>query len=250
VCKEYKSIQLTMISSTDFGSQLFEDIELNARIPPFMLDKINQDILQDPVRASDGLIYSRASIESWFSMCESLHLSMSSPCTFEEIENTLESQTQLTKLLHKLENHLHVYRRQAMADGSKVICSQRKSAPRFVDAMLSLHRLSKLHNAVATAPIISLEDISLFCETAKIAIIGMVGCGKSQLIEKLTMYSLFPHGEPTTRTRMPVIVKMRHSQTAQHSFPVLRVIDTNKKVHLTWLVHFGSFFVLFCNIVI
>lgn len=232
----------TMIKPTDLRVHQTEDFEWIAGIPSFLIDKIDQDILQDPVRASDGLIYSRSNIVKWFSVCESLHKPMSSPLTLEDIDGSLEPVPQLKTILDNLENRIHQYRRTSLVDGFKRSCLKRKPSSRLTDGILSLHRLSKLHNATAGVPNIPLEDISLFCETPKLAFIGEVGCGKSCLIEKLTMYSLFPNGDKTIRTRMPIIVKMRHSQKNNHSFPVLRVIDTSKKVTHKIFVVFKSYY--------
>lgn len=226
--------------SSDLYDQMAIDIECKARIPDVFVDKIDQDILVDPVIAGDGLTYSRKNIIRWFSYCESQNMLPCSPYTSEVIDSTLKDANTMQRRIASIEKRgVHLYRRESMVDTLPTSASKKKSTSTNTEEVLSLHQLTRLHQCISHIPDILSDDISLYSgNVLKLAVIGNIGCGKSSLLESLTLYSLFPSGACTTHTQVPVIIKMRHTTEVNVTMPVLRVIDTKKKVSRSDDVYF------------
>jgi hypothetical protein len=198
-------------------------------LPDLFLDLIRHDILLDPVTADDEKIYSRESIQHWFGVCESQKLAFSSPLTGKNLQSkSLTDNKFIKEILQRYSQFLHRYRRMAMI-GSDWNENDKEYQLHFrleANDIISIHRLTRLFIPIQKIPL-AIKDFIPKWEAPQFVVLGEMQCGKSTLLERISLTAIFPVGE-NQHTCLPIHLKLR--QSPYHSPPVLRVIDTKKKV--------------------
>jgi hypothetical protein len=197
-------------------------------LPDLFLDLIRHDILLDPVTV-EGSVFSRDSIQHWFGVCESQKLTCTSPLTGSAIHSKLFTDNKFIKeLLETYSQFLNRFRRMAMI-GSDWDENDREYQLHFrfeTNDIVSIQRLARLFIPIQKIPL-AIKDFIPKWEAPQFVVIGEIQCGKSTLLERISLTAIFPIGD-NQHTCLPIHLKLR--QSAYHSPPVLRVIDTKKKV--------------------
>lgn len=210
-------------------------IENQFNIPDEFIDFIRQDILIDPVITSDGVVYSKESILHWFGVCETQKISYLSPLKNIEITTNIIENKILKLYLNKLKYKLDKFKRISMT-GSIITNNDNNNNNNKNDILLQfqnndiiycIHWLARVFIPIQRLSL-SIRDIIPKWEAPQFVVIGEIGCGKSTFLERLSMMSLFPRGE-NFHTCLPIHLKLRHS--TNYSPPIIRVIDTKRKVN-------------------
>jgi hypothetical protein len=228
-------------------------------LPDLFIDPIRHDVLHEPVILEDGSICSKESITHWFGVCESQKLSLTSPLTGHKISSTLTENKPLKEMLDRYSRLLMRLRRVVMTGCSvrrlneidKELILNFSPINVQLELLLSIHRLTRLFIPIQNIPI-AIRDLIPRWEAPQVAVLGEISCGKSTILERISLMSLFTtsghsnsgegrgekgsgsgkdEGEDhLTHTCLPIHLKLR--QSAHYSPPVLRVLDTKRKVQL------------------
>jgi hypothetical protein len=247
----------TVVSVSWLLRKMFpDDVLANAlakgHLPDLLIDPIRHEILCDPVTLEDGTICSKESITHWFGVCESQKLPLTSPLTGKKISPIFTENKPLKETLERYSRLLNRFKRvfligctirRSCHDSDKEL--QLNFSSINDDLLLSAHRLTRLFIPIQKIPM-TIRDLIPKWEAPQIAVIGEISCGKSTLLERISLISLFPTGSNSnssgdrersgvdelelTHTCLPIHLKLR--QSAHHSPPVLRVLDTKRKVQL------------------
>lgn len=231
-------------------------------VPDLFIDLIRHDILVDPIilhrqgqsidlmrtnftnsstsshnseeinhpPQSMSQIYSKESLFHWFAVCEAQKLSLTCPLTGVNVDtppNYTDYHVLKEKLI-KYSKYLSRYRKISLMgcfedeENHELELNFQYSST----DLLSIHRLTRIFIPIEKIPL-QIRDVLPKWEAPQFAVIGEINCGKSSLLERISLTSVFPIGDGH-HTCLPIHLKLRHS--AHHSPPILRVIDTKKKV--------------------
>ena len=185
------------------------DLDLSVFVCP-----ITNAIMNEPVLADDGYTYSKNAILAWFKSCSERHLSITSPCTRENMSERLVPNSDIANSIEEYRERRHG-ERPAEEEAS-------------VDASLASRSLSEL------GAMFSLLDglRQLLAETLdgwqppQLVVVGQESSGKSSLLERLMMTPLLPRDDNIC-TRLPIHVRLRRSDQAMP--PRLEVYNTATK---------------------
>ena len=187
--------------------------------------------VQDPVTAEDGHVYSRKSIKEWIETCQLGDIPIISPYTRAEMGPTLVDNKDLQQLLNNLNKTISKYKWQSSKTEQEDLYLQQKRVkltssdsvnnndekresmkkyPLGTDqedpgecfqshscdssAPLSLKHLAKLFQALDVDESFH-NDILPEWTPPCITVIGNESSGKSTILERLLMMSIFPRGE-------------------------------------------------------
>ena len=173
-----------------------------------LIDAFTNDLIRDPVRAADGHVYDRSSLLKYFAARKSEGLPIVSPQDSEQPmrEELGEAPADVVAALAQLR-----------ADGELIKARQARSA-----TFKSLEALKVVFDVLD--PLSELLAATLEgWKTPVVIVFGQETSGKSSLLERLAMMPLLPRGEDTC-TRLPILLKLRHTKEAQ--LPVLVVRDS------------------------
>ena len=173
-----------------------------------LIDAFTNDLIRDPVLAADGHVYDRTSLLKYFAARKSEGRPIVSPQDPEQPmrEELGEAPADVVAALAQLR-----------ADGELIKARQARSATfKSLEALkVVFDVLDPLSELLAA----TLED----WKTPVVIVFGQETSGKSSLLERLAMMPLLPRGEDTC-TRLPILLKLRHTKEAQ--LPVLVVRDS------------------------
>jgi hypothetical protein len=174
-----------------------------------LIDAFTNDLIRDPVLAADGHVYDRFSLLKYFAARKSEGLPIVSPQDPEQPmrEELGEAPADVVAALAQLRADGELMRR---AHQARSVTFKSLEALKVVFDVLD--PLSELLAA-------TLEG----WKTPVVIVFGQETSGKSSLLERLAMMPLLPRGEDTC-TRLPILLKLRHTKEAQ--LPVLVVRDS------------------------
>jgi vacuolar protein 8 len=173
-----------------------------------LIDAFTNDLIRDPVLATDGHVYDRSSLLKYFAARKSEGLPIVSPQDPEQPmrEELGEAPADVVAALAQLR-----------ADGELLKARQARSV-----TFKSLEALKVVFDVLD--PLSELLAATLEgWKTPVVIVFGQETSGKSSLLERLAMMPLLPRGEDTC-TRLPILLKLRHTKEAQ--LPVLVVRDS------------------------
>ena len=177
---------------------------------------LSHSLFIDPVIAEDGQTYEREIIERWFNECEQQGRPLVSPWTRLRIDRRL-TENELLKI--------------------KIRQSAMVSDLRDFSFGLYLPHAKKVSNILTLRKIYSyLDELpEIMEETQKdwdppiIAVIGEESSGKSSILERLSMMSIFP-SDINICTTVPIYVRMRYAK--ESTPPTIGVYDMAKKKYV------------------
>jgi hypothetical protein len=174
-----------------------------------LIDAFTNDLIRDPVLAADGHVYDRSSLLKYFAARKSEGWPIVSPQDPEQPmrEELGEAPADVVAALAQLRADGELMRRARQARSATF-----KSLEALKVVFDVLDPLSELLAA-------TLEG----WRTPVVIVFGQETSGKSSLLERLAMMPLLPRGEDTC-TRLPILLKLRHTKEAQ--LPVLVVRDS------------------------
>jgi hypothetical protein len=173
-----------------------------------LIDAFTNDLIRDPVLATDGHVYDRSSLLKYFAARKSEGRPIVSPQDPEQPmrEDLGEAPADVVAALAQLR-----------ADGELLKARQARSV-----TFKSLEALKVVFDVLD--PLSELLAATLEgWKTPVVIVFGQETSGKSSLLERLAMMPLLPRGEDTC-TRLPILLKLRHTKEAQ--LPVLVVRDS------------------------
>ena len=173
-----------------------------------LIDAFTNDLIRDPVLAADGHVYDRSSLLKYFAARKSEGRLIVSPQDPEQPmrEELGEAPADVVAALAQLR-----------ADGELLKARQARSV-----TFKSLEALKVVFDVLD--PLSELLAATLEgWKTPVVIVFGQETSGKSSLLERLAMMPLLPRGEDTC-TRLPILLKLRHTKEAQ--LPVLVVRDS------------------------
>jgi len=155
-------------------------------IPENMIDMITYEILQDPVLADDGKVYSRDSILDWFDGCAENGEPITSPLTGHPMGTNLKPDTALARSIEQFK-----------ARGGK--------SQRFNESTQTIGTLAKIFEIIDP-----LRDLfaTKNWQAPALVVMGNENSGKSTLLERLAMMPIFPK-DKFICTRMAIRVHLR-----------------------------------------
>jgi len=174
-----------------------------------LIDAFTNDLIRDPVLATDGHVYDRSSLLKYFAARKSEGRLIVSPQDPEQPmrEELGEAPADVAAALAQLR-----------ADGELM----RKARQARSVTFKSLEALKVVFDVLD--PLSELLAATLEgWRTPVVIVFGQETSGKSSLLERLAMMPLLPRGEDTC-TRLPILLKLRHTKEAQ--LPVLVVRDS------------------------
>lgn len=220
----------TMSSNDVTTSELSQRIPA-AAMPPFIptefYDVISGDIMTDPVMARDGHSYSRVTITAWFAQCRQQGMPLSSPLTREVVESEeLRPNIALKKTIEEYLTHLvrtqvssHEEDEQrtevvatALTAANSTASTTASTAPAAEPATASVHGLGRIFEHLDPLRQILAETLNGW-QPPQLVVVGNEKAGKSTLLERLCLMSMFPHSEEIC-TRMRIEVRLRRAPIA------------------------------------
>ena len=196
-------------------------------LPDILVDVITQDIIEDPVTAEDGHVYSHESISEWIETCQEGNIPIISPTTRQEMGPKIVKNVKIQQLLNKLNNRnkggdwemsnktdsAHTASETEATDTSSnkegIIASavsvdmdnialqaiQQDYLDQSTSTLpLSLKNMSDLLRMLDITPTFSTEILANWTPPC-ITVVGNESSGKSTILERLLMMSIFPRGE-------------------------------------------------------
>ena len=155
-------------------------------IPENMIDMITYEILQDPVLADDGIVYSKDSILDWFDGCAENGEPITSPLTGNPMGTNLKPDAALARSIEQFK-----------ASGGK--------SQRFNESTQTIGTLAKIFEIIDP-----LRDLfaTKNWQAPALVVMGNENSGKSTLLERLAMMPIFPK-DKFICTRMAIRVHLR-----------------------------------------
>jgi hypothetical protein len=205
-----------------------EDIDwVNANVPLAprrFYDPISGGVLDQPVRAEDGRIYSRSSIEARFAQDAATGRDTVSPATGEPMGTAL---TAATEIEAELDAFRQTYAGRSVGpdgDSTSGVQSLKQLGVIF-------SQLDRLRDILAT----TLEG----WQPPQLVVVGSESAGKSTLLGRLTMMPIFPTHDQLC-TRLPIHVRLRRCSAPRA--PRLEVYDSSTGATLEgpWEIPMGS----------
>jgi uncharacterized protein YihD (DUF1040 family) len=173
-----------------------------------LIDAFTNDLIRDPVLATDGHVYDRSSLLKYFAARKSEGLPIVSP---------QDPKQPMREKLGEAPADVVAALAQLRADGELLKARQARSV-----TFKSLEALKVVFDVLD--PLSELLAATLEgWKTPVVIVFGQETSGKSSLLERLAMMPLLPRGEDTC-TRLPILLKLRHTKEAQ--LPVLVVRDS------------------------
>ena len=159
---------------------------MSETVPENLIDMITFELLEDPVRAEDGYVYSRNSILDWFEGCEEVGEPLTSPLTGRPMGHTLQPDPHTAKLVETFKN--------------RGIKSQR-----FNESTQTIGTLAKIFEIIEP-----MKDLfaTKNWQAPALVVMGNENSGKSTLLERLAMMPIFPK-DKFICTRMAIRVHLR-----------------------------------------
>lgn len=170
-------------------------------VPDDLVDIITQDILKDPVTAEDGHVYSRESISDWIETCQLGDIPILSPFTRLEMGSKLVDNLEIQRLLKQF----HATVKECQSQEASTPCkfqSPTKDIPSGTEKEAfdqpmwppSLKNMSSLFRMLDHTPSFTAEILPNWIPPC-ITVIGNESSGKSTILERLLMMSIFPRGQ-------------------------------------------------------
>jgi len=174
-----------------------------------LIDAFTNELIRDPVIAADGHVYDRSSLLKYFAARKSEGLPIVSPQDPEQPmrEELGEAPADVAAALAQLR-----------ADG-ELMRRARKARSVTFKSLEALKVVFDVLDPLSELLAATLEG----WKTPVVIVFGQETSGKSSLLERLAMMPLLPRGEDTC-TRLPILLKLRHTKEAQ--LPVLVVRDS------------------------
>ena len=182
-------------------------------VPEHLIDVITFEIMKDPVIASDDKTYDKESITAWFRQCAARGIPVLSPWTHEEMSNTeLRPNIDIKRGIEDFHRENKQVISAAKKESSAISTEFRQS---------SIYDLGKIFVKLDSLGDL-LKEHQAFTDWSPpmIVVLGAESSGKSTILERLAMMSIFPR-DANICTRLPIHVHMR--RTATTSIPMLRV---------------------------
>lgn len=197
---------------------------ISERVPREFLDPFTNVVFTDPVVAADGITYERACLVQWFEQQRAASKPTSSPITRARIGTTVSPNSDL---LARIREHKTATLQGLEAIGllSNSTASAASAGAASVGDEQSINNLGQLAAVYATLDRLrSYMDVSAInLETPMFVVLGAESCGKSSLLERLTMLPIFPRAVGLC-TRMPIKIQLR--RTLRPEPPVLETKNT------------------------
>jgi hypothetical protein len=159
---------------------------------------LSSSIMLDPVVAEDGITYERANIELWFDDCAARGVPITSPATAENIGRLLKDD-----------------------NSAKIKDSNGGTEPMDFDNISSIHKLRAVFAELDPLREFLSESLRGW-QPPQFVVIGQESSGKSTLLERLALMPIFPRDNAFC-TRMPLHVRLRHSETPK--MPKMEVVN-------------------------
>lgn len=155
-------------------------------IPDNMIDLITYEIVEDPVRAEDGNVYSRDSILDWFDGCVENGEAITSPLTGKPMGTNLKPDSALARAVEQFK-----------ARGGR--------SQRYNESTQTIGTLAKIFEIIDP-----LRDLfaTKNWQAPALVVMGNENSGKSTLLERLAMMPIFPK-DKFICTRMAIRVHLR-----------------------------------------
>ena len=155
-------------------------------IPESMIDMITYEILEDPVVAEDGHVYSRNSLLDWFDGCTEVGEAITSPLTGRPMSTSMKPEPNLARQVEQFK-----------ARGGK--------SQRFNESTQTIGTLAKIFEIIDP-----LRDLfaTKNWQAPALVVMGNENSGKSTLLERLAMMPIFPK-DKFICTRMAIRVHLR-----------------------------------------
>ena len=176
------------------------------------------EMMTDPVMAEDDRTYDRNAITAWFSSRKERGLPITSPLTMEIIGEKLRPNVDMKRAIE--ESKEAIARKQASQ-----MQSSSSAASAMSSVMLSIHDLGKHFECLDQCRDI-LQNALGGWTPPSVIMIGSENTGKSSVLERLALMSIFPRAEGLC-TRLPIHARLRRTATALP--PVLVVYNVVTK---------------------
>ena len=182
---------------------------------PEYLDPFTSALMEAPVTADDGCTYERARIEHYIAQQTSAGGQIISPTTHMPMSATLTPNAALADAIAA-----------ARAAHAEALRTGGGSAPDVSDAAepVALRSIDELGDIFA-----SLDSLTSFLpnslehwSTPSFVVLGSESSGKSTLLERISMFPMFPRGEGVC-TRIAIKVELRRTLEAHQ--PELQLVD-------------------------
>ena len=198
--------------------------------PPKLTCPLNNGLMEDPVKAPDGFIYNRASIESYIDSKKKNYKDVRSPlCSDGQIwadpiqfrvdDDTNDIKLRVREILER-EHHAQGVELPAPAALERPPGSFEVYNNYMMEGGQSVEKLGEVFKALDPLYRDTLAGVLKDWEPPQLMVVGTESSGKSTILERLCMMPLFPHDESLT-TRMQIKVKLRRSD--KNETPILQV---------------------------
>lgn len=169
----------------------------------------------DPVKAADGHTYERRSLEQWIETCKNTTGLVVSPLTHEPMDDTIS-----------FERDMDAYNavKEAFADHMVLGKAPEAASARTLQGQItSVYDLNRAFELVDSMRDMLINVLHRW-QPPKLVVVGEESSGKSTLLERLLMMSLFPRADGVC-TRARIQVRLRH--TDRSSMPRLSVVHAD-----------------------
>ena len=170
-------------------------------------------VFEDPVLAEDGVVYERSNLENWFRQERSTHGAVRSPKTLKPMGTRMVAQPELVAAIMRArqEHAIREEQKAAAAKGGARRSGDDEKVKR-IDALGEIFgQLDKLKGVLPSD-----YQVPMF------VVLGAESSGKSSLLERIAMFTIFPRAEGTC-TRIAIKVQLR--RVAKNRPPQLQMCD-------------------------
>ena len=176
------------------------------------------EVMTDPVIAEDGRTYEKESILEYFRSRDHNRLPIVSPWTREPIGKSLKPNIDFKRAIDQFHDHNKISEKSSTEPPQKLVGDKIDEA-----TLASLSDLSKYFECLDPCREVLSSTLDGWTPPC-IVMIGPENTGKSTILERLALMSIFPIAEGIC-TRMPIHVRLRRSKTSE---PPLLIVENRK----------------------
>ena len=180
-----------------------------------LVDALTGALIEDPVRAADGHVYDRRALTSFFEQRRAAEQPIVSP---QDLEKPMgEELSEAPEVKAKLDEL-----RADVRHGAKHV----REPPQSYKSLSALRSVFDVLDPLSEL----LAETLKGWQTPVVVVFGNENTGKSSLLERLAMMPLLPRGnDEGTCTRLPIVLKLRHTKEASPPVLVVRDSTTGKE---------------------
>ena len=178
------------------------------------------EIMTDPVIAEDGRTYERESILTYFKSRDHNRLPIVSPWTREPMGKSLKPNIDFKRAIDQFHDHNKIPEKSLFTEPAQKLVGESKMDE---VTLASLSDLSKYFECLDPCREVLSSTLDGWTPPC-IIMIGPENTGKSTILERLALMSIFPIAEGIC-TRMPIHVRLRRSKNSE---PPLLIVENRK----------------------